>query len=111
MSYILILYSVSFLLFLCKYPFLLSGLHISDAFAVVLMLLHLYSAHADAKTNGQRNVKLGDEERPHANGHLRIPNDVDRQSHDAQEFELEGLMSDDEDEPQTSKANGRPRGT
>ncbi|KAF2159873.1 hypothetical protein M409DRAFT_60466 [Zasmidium cellare ATCC 36951] len=87
-SYILILYSISFLLFL-----------------FVLMLLHLYSAYANPQQNNKNPVKLGDEERPLANGHARIPNDIDRQSHDAQEFELEGLMSDDE-EPDASKANG-----
>lgn len=71
------------------------------------MLLHLYSAYSSPQTSNKQ-VKLGDEERPRANGHARIPNDLDRQSHDAQEFELEGLMSDDE-EPDASKANGHPR--
>lgn len=69
------------------------------------MLLHLYSAYATPQQNNKNPVKLGDEERPLTNGHARIPNDIDRQSHDAQEFELEGLMSDDE-EPDASKANG-----
>jgi hypothetical protein len=45
-----------------------------------------------------KTVKLGDEERPRINGHSRIPNAVERRATDAQEFELEGLMSDD-DEP------------
>ncbi|KAK4501198.1 hypothetical protein PRZ48_007005 [Zasmidium cellare] len=90
-SYILILFSISFLLFL-----------------FVLMLLHLYSAYTDSNKNNKPPVKLGDEERPLANGHARIPNDMDRRSHDAQEFELEGLMSDDE-EPDASKANGHTR--
>ncbi|KAF7185366.1 Protein YTP1 [Pseudocercospora fuligena] len=90
-SYILILYSISFLLFL-----------------FVLMLLHLYSSYSNSPTDGKAPVKLGDEERPRANGHARIPNATDRQAADAQEFELEGLMSDD-DEPEAGKANGHPR--
>ncbi|CAK3937072.1 integral membrane [Lecanosticta acicola] len=94
-SYILILYSVAFILFL-----------------LVLMLLRLYSAHKDPNSNSNRNVKLGDEERARANGHLRIPNDLDRQSHDAQEFELDGLISDGDDDDTDAlkhQANGRPR--
>lgn len=73
------------------------------------MLLHLYSSYSNSPTNGKGPVKLGDEERPRANGHARIPNATDRQAADAQEFELEGLMSDD-DEPEAGKANGHPRG-
>ncbi|KAK5689184.1 hypothetical protein LTR17_026457 [Elasticomyces elasticus] len=87
-SYILILYSISFLLFL-----------------FILMLLHLYSANTSAIGAGKQPVKPGDEERPHTNGHARIPNASDRQAQDAQEFELEGLMSDDEDE--RPKVNGK----
>ncbi|KAK0897438.1 hypothetical protein LTR02_010720 [Friedmanniomyces endolithicus] len=92
-SYILILYSISFLLFL-----------------FVLMLLHLYSAQA-TPSNGQSkpSVKLDDEERPRVNGHhqsMRIPSTSDRQAHDAQEFELEGLMSEDEDEGIAKNGNG-----
>ncbi|SMR56763.1 unnamed protein product [Zymoseptoria tritici ST99CH_1E4] len=76
-SYILILYSVSFLLFL-----------------FVLMLLRLYSAYDDSPAA----VQIKDEEvhsRP--NGHVRLPTAADRQAQDAEEFELEGLMSDDDD--------------
>lgn len=72
------------------------------------MLLHLYSAYANSNTNGKRPVKLDDEEVPLANGHARIPTATDRQAADAQEFELEGLMSDD-DEPNSARANGKPR--
>ncbi|KAF2773491.1 hypothetical protein EJ03DRAFT_285531 [Teratosphaeria nubilosa] len=94
-SYIMILFSVSFLLFL-----------------FVLMLIHLYSAHTRSKSNA--NIKLGDEEGSQLNGHVRVPNATDRQASDAQEFELEGLMSDDEDEstPRAKEHNvgihGRP---
>ncbi|CAK1366012.1 hypothetical protein CB0940_09545 [Cercospora beticola] len=87
-SYILILYSIAFLLFL-----------------FVNMLISLYSAYKDP--NASTAIKLDDEERPRANGHARIPNAADRQAADAEEFELEGLMSDDDDDH--SKLNGKPR--
>ena len=87
-SYILILYSVAFLMFL-----------------FVCMLLHLYATHAwplDPKTKSMPvNGHLA------ANGHAVDGSRV----RDAEEFELEGLMSDDDD-PETPKlgmreANGR----
>lgn len=84
-SYILILYSISFLLFL-----------------FVSMLLNLYASYvwpldpaakkdgiAAATTNGA----------PRENGH------IDRRTRDAEEFELEGLMSDDEDSSPGVKHN------
>ena len=71
-SYILLLYSVSFLLFL-----------------FVCMLLHLYASHAHpldpTRPKDMANGGL--------NGHV---GHVDRRVRDAEEFELEGLMSDDE---------------
>ncbi|KAK5164439.1 hypothetical protein BJ546DRAFT_451480 [Cryomyces antarcticus] len=82
-AYILILYSIAFLLFL-----------------FVNMLLHLYAVHAWPTTPSKPRP---DPESQHvngaalANGHARIPNAADRQIRDAEEFELEGLMSDDED--------------
>ncbi|KAK5134840.1 hypothetical protein LTR08_006072 [Meristemomyces frigidus] len=88
-SYILILYSISFLLFL-----------------FVNMLLHLYS-HYSSGNSKAKTVNFSDEGRPLTNGHARIPDMEDRQAHDAQEFELEGLMSDDESEA-TKATNGRP---
>ena len=88
-SYILILYSVAFLMFL-----------------FVCMLLHLYAAHAwpaDAKTNG-------------VNGHVsNWPVSANRRLRDSEEFELEGLMSDDDDESPkksgTREANANGRAT
>lgn len=52
-----------------------------------------------------------DEERSNTNGHAVLPSAVDRQAADAQEFELEGLMSDDDDDTETAAkhGNGRPR--
>lgn len=79
-SYILLLYSISFLLFL-----------------FVSMLLHLYATHAwplDAKAMNMPNGT--------ANGHV-----VDRRVRDAEEFELEGLMSDDEGAEDSPGAPGR----
>ncbi|KAK3676474.1 hypothetical protein LTR78_003750 [Recurvomyces mirabilis] len=89
-SYILILYSISFLLFL-----------------FVLMLLHLYSAQSSGgkTTIGAKPSDDEESSRP-VNGHARVPNAMDRQAHDAQEFELEGLMSDDDDENVKPRMNG-----
>ncbi len=75
-AYILILYSLAFLLFL-----------------FVNMLIHVYDRAANATV-----VK------PTANG--RAVNgraDEDGQLRDAGEFELDGLMSDDEDEEQAAR--------
>ena len=75
------------------------------------MLLHLYSAYA-IPNKGKHPVKLSDPERPLPplpNGHVRS-SAADRRAQDAQEFELEGLMSEDEDEPESAKPNGRPHG-
>jgi hypothetical protein len=112
-SYILILYSISFLLFL-----------------FVNMLLHLYAVHAwpDDETNGRREARLhsrntsvafgpqrpgilkhySDAESPtadgingSANGKMKMPRHRptdSQQVRDAEEFELEGLISDAEDE-------------
>jgi len=84
-SYVLILYSIAFLLFL-----------------FVNMLIHLYAVH-----NWGENSK-SDAEAPRtngvANGHVRTADH--RALRDAEEFELEGLISDDEDaeSPVTAKA-------
>ncbi len=75
-SYILVLYSFAFLIFL-----------------FANMLLHLYAVNASPPVpskdiEGERVPRL-----PRTNG--QRPTDS-RQIHDAEEFELEGLMSDDE---------------
>jgi hypothetical protein len=112
-SYILLLYSISFLLFL-----------------FVNMLLHLYAVHAwpDDETNGRKearfqsrnaSVVLGlprpgipkrysDVESPttneingSTNGKVKMPRHRptdSQQVRDAEEFELEGLITDGEDE-------------
>lgn len=79
--------------------------------SVVLMLTHLYSANIKPTALPRK-----DEARPRTNGnmngHARVPNAEDRQAADAQEFELEGLMSDDDDAEGgagAGKLNGRAR--
>ncbi|KAF2637640.1 hypothetical protein P280DRAFT_471836 [Massarina eburnea CBS 473.64] len=81
-SYVLILYSISFLLFL-----------------FTMMLIHLYAVSA-------WNMSKSDAETPRmANGHAR----ADSRVRDAEEFELEGLISDDEDaEPLVDKETHAP---
>ncbi|KAL8973131.1 MAG: hypothetical protein Q9183_000151 [Haloplaca sp. 2 TL-2023] len=80
-SYILILYSIAFLLFL-----------------FVAMLLNLYAAHAwplDKNIVMKTNVGVGEgtaNGAPRENGHL------DRRMRDAEDFELEGLMTDDDED-------------
>ncbi|KAI1114291.1 hypothetical protein F5Y14DRAFT_189441 [Nemania sp. NC0429] len=78
-SYILILYSLAALLFL-----------------FTLMLVQIY----DSNTGPALAKKEGDAERlgPRLSGNVPV--------RDAQEFELEGLMSDDEDESPTKHAHG-----
>jgi hypothetical protein len=73
-AYILILYSMAFLVFL-----------------FVNLLVHLYDRSADPTVLNKEVVTNG---RQRENGHAV----EDRQLRDAEEFELEGLMSDDEDE-------------
>lgn len=108
-SYILIIYSIAFLLFLCK---LNIGTHVVAIsltnHTVVNMLLRLYTWYADAKdakklaadsaaprTNGHMNGHVNGSAL--SNGHVRVP-DMERQRiRDAEEFELEGLMSDDDE--------------
>jgi hypothetical protein len=69
-SYILVLYSFAFLLFL-----------------FTNMLIHLYAVNA-VPTPPPKDI----EQRPILNGHIDS-----RRVHDAEEFELDGLMSDEEE--------------
>lgn len=75
------------------------------------MLIHLYSAYSTpdkdkntVKPNGQPRQNM-------ANGQAREHSAAERQARDVQEFELEALMSEDEDDsdrPHSGKPNGRP---
>lgn len=91
-AYILILYSLAFLLFL-----------------FVCMLVHLYDRSANPVVLAKDGESLG----AMANGHARRGRggsaglDEHRRVRDAEEFELEGLMSDEDDDEQQ---RGRRRG-
>lgn len=95
-SYILILYSVAFVLFLCKMSIpILAALMTSLAnfifVSVVNMLLHLYEIGTrDNDSKEYESVSL-------PNGHP-LPAAEQQRVRDAEEFELEGLMTDDEDD-------------
>jgi hypothetical protein len=83
-SYVLVLYSFAFLMFL-----------------LTNMLLHLYAV------NSVPPVPPKDDEparAPRMNGHTRATDS--RQIRDAEEFELEGLMSDD-DSPESPSTLGK----
>lgn len=84
-SYVLILFSMAFLMFL-----------------FANLLVHLYAVHAfqDSKT---------DAEAPHLNGAANGYARVDRRVRDAEEFELEGL-TDDEDDDESRHKEGRTNG-
>ncbi|KAF2678993.1 hypothetical protein K458DRAFT_394402 [Lentithecium fluviatile CBS 122367] len=85
-SYVLILYSIAFLLFL-----------------FVNMLIHLYAVHVWGETTKSDTETLRANGRP--NGHAR----PDPRVRDAEEFELEGLISGDEDaEPLESEEKPTP---
>jgi hypothetical protein len=88
-AYILILYSFAFLMFL-----------------FVCMLIHLYDRVANP-IDGLAPKDGGEDASGLANGHTRRGGGAeDRRVRDAEEFELEGLMSDDEDD---GAARGRRR--
>ncbi|KAH8647071.1 hypothetical protein BGZ60DRAFT_424047 [Tricladium varicosporioides] len=89
-SYILVLYSFAFLIFL-----------------FVNMLLHLYAVNSAPAVPPKDNEET--ERIPRMNGHSRGTDS--RQIRDAEEFELEGLMSDDEnpESPSTLGKNNEAR--
>lgn len=110
-SYILILYSIAFILFLCMFSFpppLFFG-HLLIA-PVVNILLHIYAVHAwpeGAPEEEEEAHKYTNANGGYMNGRTRNPSEAQRIS-DAEAFELEGLMSDDEDEAGSSM---RPKKT
>lgn len=83
-SYVLILFSLAFLLFL-----------------FVNMLLHLYAVYAWGENSKE------DTEAAQPNGHTNGAMRAQRRVRDAEEFELEGLISD-EDEESPVEGKGRP---
>lgn len=73
------------------------------------MLLRLYTYYADSDPNS----KSIDPEYSQVNGSNRMNTHVhtpSQQIRDAEEFELDGLMTDDEDDVVASKQNGRAQG-
>lgn len=89
-AYVLVIYSLAFLLFL-----------------FVNVLLHIYAAYTwpvATPTSAAKNEDVGGRARVNGlglgsggvNGHARTPSE--RLVRDAEEFELEGLMSEPEDE-------------
>lgn len=66
------------------------------------MLLHLYYTHTKPKSKDGRAVN------GQPNGHIRGANSSERRRvQDAEEFELAGLMSDDDDDESTPKNKER----
>lgn len=70
---------------------------------VVNILLHIYAVHAwpeSAKAPNDDDIDAEDGAHPkpsRANGHARSPSEA-RHIHDAEAFELQGLISDEEEE-------------
>ena len=102
-AYVLILFSIAFLMFLCKnnHPIMCTQLLTFET--VANLLIHLYAVHSF-------EVSKNDAEAPHVNGNANGYARVDRMARDAEEFELEGLTDDeDDDEPlhKEGRTNGR----
>jgi hypothetical protein len=104
-SYILILYSIAFILFLCEsnlrpaYHLLIYLFN----FSVVNVLIHIYAVHAwpsstkyDPHRSISRSARKSQSQsisfRGNLNGHIHTPSQA-RNIRDAEEFELEGLMA------------------
>jgi hypothetical protein len=125
-SYILILYSVAFILFLCESNLRLAH-HLpiySLNSSVVNILVHIYAVHAwpsSAKYDPRRSISRSTHKsqshsisfRGNLNGHIRTPSRA-QNIRDAEEFELEGLMAashergrDGEDGPVDTPISGR----
>jgi hypothetical protein len=106
-SYVLILYSIAFLLFLCRSSQNSLVLSQANLCLVVNMLIHLYAVYAwgqDDKADAEAPLANG-----HANGHINGYTRVDRRVRDAEEFELEGLDSDDDEEDDSPRMNKEHR--
>ena len=93
-SYILLLYSIAFLLYL--FVSLLLGLYAKHAWPVTDSK-NITRKKEDAIENGGAGISNG----PFGEGDARM--------RDAEEFELEGLMSEDESAEADSLVNGRSR--
>jgi hypothetical protein len=102
-AYVLILFSIAFLMFLCKNSHSIMCTQLLTFETVANLLIHLYAVHSF-------EVSKNDAEAPHVNGNANGYARVDRMARDAEEFELEGLTDDeDDDEPlhKEGRTNGR----
>lgn len=101
-AYVLILFSIAFLLFLCKNSHFITCTQLLTFETVANLLIHLYAVHSF-------EVSKNDAEAPHVNGNANGYARVDRMARDAEEFELEGLTDDEDDEEPLHK-EGRTNG-
>lgn len=107
-SYILILYSIAFILFLCESASVpLTCLPQANNHSVVNMLLHIYAVHAWPESAVSPTTAEGSQRaQPSSlpNGHARTLSESQR-IQDAEAFELQGLISDEENEAETANGN------
>lgn len=101
-AYVLILFSIAFLMFLCKNHRPIMCTQLLTFETVANLLIHLYAVHSF-------EVSKNDAEAPHVNGNANGYARVDRMARDAEEFELEGL-TDDEDDDEPLQKEGRTNG-
>ncbi|KAF9884255.1 hypothetical protein FE257_001930 [Aspergillus nanangensis] len=90
-SYVLILYSIAFILFL-----------------FVNVLLHIYAVHAWPESTKPDATEEESDQPRFMNGHARSTSDA-RRINDAEAFELQGLISDEEDENKPDDHHMGPR--
>ena len=116
-SYILILFSIAFILFLCELPLSPSFPPVYMIYLltiqVVNLLLHIYAVHAWPESAQVQDTDLEEDgvPKPHMNGHARSPSEA-RHIQDAEAFELQGLISDEDEAraaEQEHKANEETR--
>lgn len=102
-SYVLILYSIAFVLFLCKCPTTIPRHKLTET--VVNILLHIYAVHAwpeEESADGQEGCgKYANANGSYMNGRARSTSEAQR-IHDAETFELQGLISEEEEEAGSS---------
>jgi hypothetical protein len=77
---------------------------VANPSTVANLLIHLYAVHAWGQDS------KADAETPHENGAPNGYARVDRRVRDAEEFELEGLTDDDDDDEPLVHKEGRKNG-
>ena len=72
---------------------------------VVNILLHIYAVHAwpESALVQDTDTEQDGRPKPGMNGHARTPSEA-RHIHDAEAFELQGLISDEEEEARAAAA-------